>query len=29
MLNRFCTALELPTSPATLERLKAKGMAPR
>ena len=29
MLNRFCTALELPTSPATLERLKAKGMAPQ
>jgi AhpD family alkylhydroperoxidase len=22
MLNRFCTALELPTSPATLERLR-------
>jgi AhpD family alkylhydroperoxidase len=29
MLNRFCTALELPTSPATLERLKDKGVAPR
>ena len=29
MLNRFCTALELPTSPATLARLKAEGVAPR
>ena len=29
MLNRFCTALELPTSPATLARLHAEGAAPR
>jgi hypothetical protein len=29
MLNRFCTALELPTSPATLARLEAEGVAPR
>ena len=29
MLNRFCTALELPTSPATLARLHAEGVAPR
>jgi AhpD family alkylhydroperoxidase len=29
MLNRFCTALELPTSPATLARLEANGVAPR
>jgi AhpD family alkylhydroperoxidase len=29
MLNRFCTALELPTSPATLARLRAAGVAPR
>jgi alkylhydroperoxidase family enzyme len=29
MLNRFCTALELPTSPATLGRLEAAGVAPR
>ena len=28
MLNRFCTALELPTSPATLARLEAEGVAP-
>ena len=28
MLNRFCTALELPTSSATLERLRAEGVAP-
>jgi AhpD family alkylhydroperoxidase len=28
MLNRFCTALELPTSPATLARLQAAGVAP-
>jgi AhpD family alkylhydroperoxidase len=27
MLNRFCTALELPTAPATLERLRAEGLA--
>lgn len=27
MLNRFCTALELPTAPATLERLAAEGFA--
>jgi AhpD family alkylhydroperoxidase len=27
MLNRFCTALELPTAAATLERLQAAGMA--
>ncbi len=27
MLNRFCTALELPTSPATLARLAADGRA--
>jgi AhpD family alkylhydroperoxidase len=29
MLNRFCTALELPTSPGTLARLRAAGVAPR
>jgi AhpD family alkylhydroperoxidase len=29
MLNRFCTALELPTGPATLARLEAEGVAPR
>ena len=29
MLNRFCTALELPTSPATLARLRAGGVAPQ
>jgi len=29
MLNRFCTALELPTSPATLSRLESAGVAPR
>jgi AhpD family alkylhydroperoxidase len=28
MLNRFCTALELPTSAATLERLEAAGTVP-
>lgn len=27
MLNRFCTALELPTSPGTLDRLAAEGFA--
>lgn len=27
MLNRYCTALELPTSPATLERLRSEGLA--
>ena len=27
MLNRFCTALELPTSPETLRRLAAAGVA--
>ena len=26
MLNRYCTALELPTSPATLQRLAAEGL---
>ncbi len=26
LLNRFCTALELPTSPAVLTRLAATGM---
>jgi AhpD family alkylhydroperoxidase len=26
MLNRYCTALELPTSPGTLERLAAEGL---
>ncbi len=26
MLNRYCTALELPTSPTTLERLAAEGL---
>ena len=29
MLNRFCTALELPTSPATLRRLEAAGVPRR
>jgi hypothetical protein len=29
MLNRLCTALELPTSAATLARLEAEGVAPR
>ena len=29
MLNRFCTALELPTSPATLARLESAGVAAR
>ena len=29
MLNRLCTALELPTSPATLARLEAAGAAAR
>jgi alkylhydroperoxidase family enzyme len=29
MLNRLCTALELPTSAATLARLQAEGVAPR
>jgi AhpD family alkylhydroperoxidase len=29
MLNRFCTALELPTSAGTLARLRAEGLAPR
>jgi AhpD family alkylhydroperoxidase len=27
LLNRFCTALQLPTSPGTLERLAAEGFA--
>ncbi len=27
MLNRLCTALELPTAPATVERLRAEGWA--
>jgi AhpD family alkylhydroperoxidase len=27
MLNRYCSALELPTSPHTLERLAAEGLA--
>ncbi len=27
LLNRFCTALELPSSPETLARLKAEGLA--
>jgi hypothetical protein len=27
MLNRFCTALELPTSPKALRRLAAEGWA--
>jgi hypothetical protein len=26
MLNRFCTALELPTAPATLARLREAGL---
>lgn len=26
MLNRYCTALELPTSPATLQRLAGEGL---
>lgn len=26
MLNRFCTALELPTGPATLDRLRGAGL---
>jgi AhpD family alkylhydroperoxidase len=29
MLNRFCTALELPTSAATLARLADEGVTPR
>jgi alkylhydroperoxidase family enzyme len=29
MLNRLCTALELPTSPATLARLEAAGVPAR
>jgi alkylhydroperoxidase family enzyme len=26
MLNRYCSALELPTSPATLQRLATEGL---